>query len=199
MLLLLSAPSGGGKTTLCCRLREEFPDIFYSISCTTRRPRQGEVDGRDYFFLDMEEFRRRADRGALLESALVHDYAYGTPRAPVEEALRAGRDVLMDIDVQGAARIRDLLRREPQSLLGRSYVDVFIMPPDEATLRRRLEGRAQDDAATIERRLHNALEEMRWLDQYQYALVNDNLEAAYDRLRAILLAEHCRVIAGRNA
>ncbi len=164
----------------------------YSISCTTRPPRAGEADGSDYYFLSPEEFQRRVARGELLEEAEVHGYAYGTPRRPVEEALRAGRDILMDIDVQGAARIRRLVRREAGSLLARSYVDIFILPPDMAALRRRLEARGQDAPAVIARRLADAGKEMQARDEYQYAVVNDDLERAYGELRAIVLAERQR-------
>ncbi len=192
LLLVISAPSGAGKTTLCRRLLQEFPSMDYSISCTTRPPRPGETDGRDYYFMTPEEFRRRSAEGALLEEAEVHGYAYGTPRRPVEEALRAGRDILMDIDVQGAGRIRRLVRREADSLLARSYVDIFILPPDMAELRRRLEARGQDDPAVIERRLANAGREMQARNEYQYAVVNDDLERAYGELRAVVLAERQR-------
>lgn len=171
----------------------------YSVSCTTRPPRPGETDGRDYFFLTPEEFRRRSAQGALLEEAEVHGYAYGTPRRPVETALRAGRDILMDIDVQGAGRIRRLLRREADSLLARSYVDVFILPPSMEELRRRLEARGQDAPAVIARRLDNAGREMQARNEYQYAVMNDDLERAYYELRGIVQAEQRRpAAAGRG-
>ena len=192
LLLVISAPSGAGKTTLCRRLLREFPSMDYSISCTTRPPRPGETDGRDYFFLTPEEFRRRSAQGALLEEAEVHGYAYGTPRCPVETALRAGRGIMMDIDVQGAGRIRRLVRREADSLLARSYVDVFILPPSMAELRRRLKARGQDDPAVIARRLANAGREMQARNEYQYAVVNDDLERAYNELRGIVQAERRR-------
>ncbi len=199
LLLVISAPSGAGKTTLCRRLLQEFPSMDYSVSCTTRPPRPGETDGRDYFFLTPEEFRRRSAQGALLEEAEVHGYAYGTPRRPVETALRAGRDILMDIDVQGAGRIRRLLRREADSLLARSYVDVFILPPSMEELRRRLEARGQDAPAVIARRLDNAGREMQARNEYQYAVMNDDLERAYYELRGIVQAEQRRpAAAGRG-
>ena len=192
LLLVISAPSGAGKTTLCRRLLQEFDTMDYSISCTTRPPRPGEADGRDYFFLAPGEFRRRAEQGDLLEQAEVHGYAYGTPRRPVEDALRAGRDILMDIDVQGAARIRGLVRREKTSLLARAYVDVFVKPPDLAALRRRLEERGQDAPEVIARRLANAERELQAQGAYQYVIVNDELERAYGELRAVVLAERRR-------
>lgn len=194
LLLVVSAPSGAGKTTLGARLLEEFPAMVRSVSCTTRAPRPGEVDGRDYFFLDAVEFQRRIAAGAFLEHAQVHDASYGTPREPVEQALRAGRDVLLIIDVQGAERIRQLLAPSAggESAVGdlqHAFVDVFIMPPDSETLRRRLVARGHDDAAGIERRLQNAGGEMADAARYRYRIVNDRLEDAVARLRAIVLEE----------
>lgn len=194
LLLVISAPSGAGKTTLCHRLLREFPVMDYSISCTTRPPRVGEMDGQDYYFLTPDEFRRRSESGGLLEEAEVHGYAYGTPRQPVEKALRAGRDVLMDIDVQGAGRIRNLVSCESDSLLARAYVDVFVMPPSMAELRRRLESRGKDSPAVIERRLANAAREMQAREEYQYVVINDDLERAYDELRGIVLTERRRPV-----
>ena len=162
-----------------------------SISCTTRAPRSGEVNGRDYFFLDAVEFQRRIDAGAFLEYARVHGAYYGTPREPVEQALRAGRDVLLIIDVQGAERIRQLLASSAADLR-HAFVDVFILPPDSATLRQRLVARGQDDVAEIERRLKNAGDEMAGASRYRHRIINDRLEDAVARLRAIVLAEHCR-------
>ncbi|MCX6993741.1 MAG: guanylate kinase [Kiritimatiellaeota bacterium] len=189
LLLVVSAPSGAGKTTLCARLLEAFPAMVRSVSCTTRAPRPGEVNGRDYVFLDAVEFRRRITAGAFLEHAQVHGAWYGTPREPVEQALRAGRDVLLIVDVQGAERIRQLLAPSSGGDLRRAFVDVFIMPPDSATLRRRLVARGHDDAAAIERRLKNAGGEMAGASRYQYRIVNDCLEDAVARLRAIVLEE----------
>ena len=194
LLLVVSAPSGAGKTTLCARLLEAFPAMVRSVSCTTRAPRPGEVNGRDYVFLDAMEFQKRIAAGTFLEHAQVHGAWYGTPREPVEQALRAGRDVLLIIDVQGAERIRQLLAPSAgsESVAGdlrHAFVDVFIMPPDSATLRRRLVARGQDDAAEIERRLKNAGGEMAGASRYQYRIVNDRLEDAVARLREIVLKE----------
>ena len=166
----------------------------YSISCTTRPPRAGERDGHDYYFLTPEEFRRCSESSGLLEEAEVHGYAYGTPRQPVEKALRAGRDVLMDIDVQGADRIRRLISCEPDSLLARAYVDVFVMPPSMEELRCRLESRGKDSPDVIERRLANAAREMQARGEYQYVVINDDLERAYDELRDIVLTERRRPV-----
>lgn len=194
LLLVVSAPSGAGKTTLGARLLEAFPAMVRSVSCTTRAPRPDEVNGRDYVFLDAVEFQRRIAAGTFLEHARVHGAWYGTPREPVEQALRAGRDVLLIVDVQGAERIRQLLADPAGGDLCRAFVDVFIMPPDSATLRQRLVARGQDDAAEIERRLKNAGGEMACASRYQHRIINDRLEDAVARLRAIVLAEHCRVV-----
>ncbi|MDP2989033.1 MAG: guanylate kinase [Kiritimatiellota bacterium] len=194
LLLVVSAPSGAGKTTLCARLLETFPDMVRSVSCTTRAPRGDEVNGRDYVFLDAAEFQQRVAAGTFLEYAQVHGASYGTPREPVEQALRSGRDVLLIIDVQGAERIRQLLTPSAggESAAGdlrHAFVDVFILPPDSESLRRRLVARGQDDAAEIERRLKNAGGEMACASRYQHRIVNDCLEDAVARLRAIVLAE----------
>jgi len=194
ILLVVSAPSGAGKTTLCDRLRAEFDSIVYSVSCTTRPPRAGEVNGVHYTFLDETEFERRAAAGAFLEHARVHGHRYGTPRAAVAAALASGRDVLMDIDVQGAALLRNAVSAGPaDDPLRRAFVDVFIEPPSIEALRERLERRAQDSAETIARRLRQAGEEMSRRGEYRYAVVNDRLDLAYDALRAIFIAEHCRL------
>lgn len=189
LLIIISAPSGGGKTTLCRLLLKEFDRIVYSISCTTRPKRKGETDGKDYFFLTPSEFKRKLEQADLLEHAEVHGYAYGTPRARVEKILRAGRDVLLDIDVQGAMQVRSLTEREPHSLLAQAYLDIFIMPPDLATLRERLLARGQDSLEVIERRLANAALEIQKRCAYKHIIINDNLEQAYSELRDIILAE----------
>jgi guanylate kinase len=191
-MLVVSAPSGAGKTTLCARLLEAFPAMVRSVSCTTRAPRPGEVNGRDYVFLNAVEFQQRIAAGTFLEYAQVHGAWYGTPREPVEQALRAGRDVLLILDVQGAELIRQLMAGPAGGALRHSLVDVFILPPDGESLRQRLVARGHDDAAEIERRLKNAGGEMAGASRYQYRMVNDRLEDAVARLRAIVLAEHCR-------
>ncbi len=177
--LVLSAPSGAGKTTLIRRLRAEFPDFGYSVSCTTRAPRAGEVDGRDYIFLSREEFGRRRARGEFAEWAEVHGNLYGTPLAPVREMLAQGRDALFDIDVQGAAQLR--LNLDAATF-------IFILPPSMAELEQRLRQRGQDDEAAIERRLANARRELREAAWYDALVVNDDLDMAYDRLRAAYVA-----------
>ena len=194
LLILISAPSGGGKTTLCERLLSEFDSITYSVSCTTRAPREGEVDGTDYFFITEEEFERRVQAGEFLEHALVHGHRYGTLREAILGGFRRGRDVLMDIDVQGARQIRAHLAASPvNDPLRAGFVDVFIAPPSIEVLRKRLQGRGKDAPAVIERRLQMAENEMAHWREYQYLIINDRLDASYDALRAIVMAEHRRI------
>lgn len=177
--LVISAPSGAGKSTLCNRLLAEFPNICYSISCTTRSPRSGEVDGRDYFFISRHEFEKKRDAGQFAEWAEVHGNFYGTPLGVAREKLAVGRDVLFDIDVQGAAQIKLAL---PEAVF------VFILPPGMAELEKRLRLRGQDDPASIQKRLRNAKKEIGEALWYDALVVNDTLETAYDRLRAVYLA-----------
>ena len=193
LLVVLSAPSGAGKTTLCEMLRAEFKSIVRSVSCTTRPPRPGEVNGRDYHFVAPKEFARRLKDGDFLEHARVHGHDYGTLRETVVKALSAGHDVLMAIDVQGAAQIREQVRRLPASdPLRRGFVDIFVSPPSLAALEARLVKRGQDSPAVIRGRLANAGKEMARRDEYQYRVVNDRLETACRELSAIVRAEHER-------
>lgn len=195
LLIVVSAPSGGGKTTLCERLMAEFHQMVYSVSCTTRAPRDGEQDGTDYYFISESEFRRRVDAGEFLEHANVHGHLYGTLRRYVERGFASGRDVLMDIDVQGAAQIRDRLNALPVTdPLRRGFVDVFIAPPSLEVLRKRLLLRGKDADDVIERRLRQAENELQRWPEYRYLIVNDRLDASYDSLRAIIVAEHRRVL-----
>jgi guanylate kinase len=190
LLIVVSAPSGGGKTTLCDMLRKEIPSIEYSISCTTRKPRGNEVDGEDYHFLSEKEFDARVALGDFLEHAVVHGYKYGTLRAAVAGALENGRSVLMDIDVQGARQIRDRVRAAPAGdILKKGFVDIFIAPPSLEALRQRLVKRAEDKPEVIERRLHNAEVEMRSAGEYRYQVVNDVLEKAYAGFRELIRKE----------
>ena len=190
LLIVMSAPSGAGKSTLCDLLLQEFPEITYSISCTTREPRGQEEDGIDYFFLSREEFARRVREGMLLEHATVHGNLYGTPADPVREAFAEGQSVLMDIDVAGAAQVREAVARLPEGdPLREGFVDVFIEPPDMEELRRRLVGRGEDAPETIELRLRNAEGEMARAGEFAYRVVNDDLDMAYRRLRDIILVK----------
>ena len=200
LLIVVSAPSGAGKTTLCRRLLADDARMVYSVSCTTRAPRGDERDGAAYFFLTPGEFARRRDAGEFLESALVHGHWYGTPRRHVVATLASGRDVLLDIDVQGAAQVRETLRAAlPEDPLRAAYVDVFIAPPSLAELRRRLETRGQDAPEVIERRLRQADQELARAAEYRHTIVNDRLETAYAELRRILDGERGRRAAGRAA
>jgi guanylate kinase len=183
-MLVLSSPSGAGKTTLARRLLESEPDLAMSISCTTRKKRAGEIEGRDYHFVDRETFTRMRDRGEFLEWALVFDNFYGTPRKSVAEALAAGHDVLFDVDWQGA----DALRLEARD----DVVSVFILPPSGKALERRLKERAQDSDDVVEARLRGASNEIQHWGDYDYVLVNHDVEASLAALRAILAAERLR-------
>ncbi|HMP71709.1 MAG TPA: guanylate kinase [Kiritimatiellia bacterium] len=195
MLIIISAPSGTGKTTLCDRLVAEFPSMRYSVSCTTRQPREGELDGVDYYFLSTAAFEEKIAEGAFIEYANVHGHWYGTLKSSVLDALGRGLDLLMDIDVQGAQKIRDLIERgEVDPMLKRGYVDVFIAPPSLKILRTRLRGRGKDSDEVIERRMQQAEQEISHWDRYDYTIINDRLDASHDALRAVILAEHHRVV-----
>ena len=181
--LVLSAPSGGGKTTIARKLLERRSDVGYSISCTTRKARPGEVTGRDYFFLTPEEFRERRERGEFAESAEVHGNWYGTLRREIERVLAEGKHVIMDIDVQGAAQLG---RAFPQAVM------VFVLPPSAEELLKRLRARKTEDRASLARRMMNALDELRRADEYHYVIVNDDLERAVARVTAVIDAETSR-------
>ncbi|MBO0741585.1 MAG: guanylate kinase [Hyphomicrobiaceae bacterium] len=184
LLLVLSSPSGAGKTTLARRLLAADPSLRMSISVTTRPPRPGEVDGRDYRFTDPAEFARLQAAGALLEWAEVHGNLYATPEAAVLEALKAGADVLFDIDWQGARQIRERM--------GEDVVSIFILPPDAQTLERRLRDRAQDSEEVVQQRMAAAAAEVGHWSEYDYVIVNADLETSLAGLTAILAAERLK-------
>jgi guanylate kinase len=185
MILILSSPSGAGKTTLTRMLIEDSAlDLTLSVSVTTRKQRSSEVDGIHYRFIDRAEFERMKAADELLESAEVHGNGYGTPRAPVENVLVQGRDMLFDIDWQGASQVRERL--------GDDVVSIFVLPPSMRELRARLERRAEDTASSIEARFESARREIeRWRD-YHYVVVNDDLKRAYRDVTAIVTAERLR-------
>ena len=188
IIFILSAPSGAGKTTLTNGLREHYPEIKLSVSCTTRARRNGEVNRRDYHFISEERFAVMRARGEFAEWAKVHDHFYGTPREPLDRCLGAGQDVLLDIDVQGAKKIKRLY---PDA------VSVFLLPPSKGELERRLKLRGTEDATVIRRRLANAQDEIRRVIQYDYYIINSNVEDAIGTLQAIIAAERaktCRVV-----
>lgn len=186
---VISSPSGGGKTTLVHHLRRRRPGLVRSVSVTTRTPRRGERDGREYHFISAGAFERMRRRSQLLEWARVHGACYGTPKGPVLQALRRGRDVVLSIDVQGAKQVR--------RLLGRRAALIFLLPASLEALERRLVGRRTDNTVAIRRRLRAARRELTCAKWYDYAIVNDRLEEAVNQLDAIVTAQRCRVIEGR--
>jgi guanylate kinase len=183
LMLVLSSPSGAGKTTLARQLREE-PDIEMSISHTTRPLRKGEKDGRDYHFVDRDTFTRMRDHGEFMEWAVVFDNYYGTTRQPVEQALAQGRDVLFDVDWQGAAALRAKAKGD--------VVTVFILPPTAADLEQRLNVRAQDPPEIVRRRMLGASNEIQHWQEYDYVVINYDIEQSVAAVRSILAAERLR-------
>jgi guanylate kinase len=184
MMFVLSSPSGAGKTTLSRMLIEALPGLRMSVSTTTRAKRPGEVEGRDYHFVDKKRFEEMVKRGELLEWATVFDNRYGTPRAPVEAALSAGQDVLFDIDWQGTQQLREKARAD--------VVSVFILPPSVADLEKRLQSRAQDSAEVIRRRMSRASHEMSHWAEYDYIVINNDVDAAFAEVQSILKAERLK-------
>lgn len=184
LMLVLSSPSGAGKTTIARRLREEDKSIAMSISHTTRQRRNGEKDGKDYHFVDRETFTRMRDQGEFLEWAVVFDNYYGTTRKPVEDALAAGRDVLFDVDWQGAASLRDQAKTD--------VVTVFVLPPTATDLEQRLNERAQDPPEIVRRRMLGASNEIQHWDEYDYVVINHDIDCSVEAVRAILAAERLR-------
>jgi guanylate kinase len=183
LLLIVSSPSGAGKTTLCNRLRAEFPQLRFSVSHTTRKPRPTEVDGREYHFTDKESFTRMIDENAFAEWAHVHGNLYGTSLSEIEVARKTANGVLFDVDYQGARQIK---ARTPEA------VGVFILPPSLAELERRLRGRGTEDESTTLRRLQAAKGEIEHYGFFDYVIVNDDIQRAYDNLRAVVFAERCK-------
>jgi len=184
VMLVLAAPSGAGKSTIARRLLKEDPLIDLSISATTRQKRPSESEGVHYFFLSVEEFKQQRDSEAFLEWAEVHGNFYATPKAAVEKSLAAGHDVLFDIDVQGAEQLK---QKMPDDVVG-----IFVLPPSMEVLKARLQARAEDSKAAMEVRLTNATGEIaRWRD-YEYVVINDDLDDAYDLVRSILRAERAK-------
>jgi guanylate kinase len=183
LLLIVSSPSGAGKTTLCNRLREEFPELRFSVSHTTRRPRPGEVDGREYHFVEPATFEQMIQGASFAEWARVHGNLYGTSLKEIEIARATAKGVLFDIDYQGARQIKAAMP---------SAVGVFILPPSLAELERRLRGRGTEDEAATARRLHNAKGEIEHYGIFDYVIVNDDIHRAYAELRSVAFAERCR-------
>lgn len=185
LMVILSSPSGAGKSTLARRLMEWDPTLRFSVSATTRAPRPGEIDGVHYYFTSPEDFRRMVDDDQMLEHAEVFGNLYGSPRAPVEAAMREGRDTLFDVDWQGGQQIR-------ASALGGHVVSIFVLPPSLPELERRLRARGQDSDTVIAGRMLKSRSEISHWAEYDYVLVNDDLDETEARLRAILTAERLR-------
>ena len=185
LLIILSSPSGAGKSTLARRLRDWDPSIAFSVSATTRSPRPGEADGREYHFVTEAEFKSQVAEGGMLEHAHVFGNFYGSPDAPVRKAIDEGRDVLFDIDWQGAQQIQN-------SSLGAHTLSIFLLPPSIAELRRRLVARGQDDAETISRRMQKSWDEISHWGGYDFVLVNDDLDQTEARLKTIVTATRLR-------
>ncbi len=185
LLIILSSPSGAGKTTLSRRVLEDDPDVVFSISATTRPARAGELDGREYYFKSRAEFEHLVDNDGMLEHAEVFGNLYGSPHAPVEAAISQGRDVLFDVDWQGGKQIKD-------SGLKDSVVSIFILPPSIAALETRLLARGQDSPEVVAKRMAQSRAEISHWAEYDYVLVNDDINKAEDELRTILAAERLR-------
>jgi guanylate kinase len=184
LMLVLSSPSGAGKTTLSRRLLAADPAVELSVSVTTRKQRPGEVDGRDYHFIDAGRFEAMVKNDELLEWAQVFGHRYGTPRAPVEAALAQGRDVLFDIDWQGTQQLREKAHND--------LVSIFVLPPSVPDLERRLRSRAQDSDEVIHARMAKAADEMSHWAEYDYVVINTDLDHAFDEVRSILAAERLK-------
>jgi len=183
LLLILSGPAGVGKGTVCKALRERMPDLVYSVSATTRQPRPGEVEGVNYFFKSKEEFLRMIEQDEMLEWAEYVGNYYGTPRAFVDSMLAAGRDVILEIEVQGALQVKE---KFPQGTF------LFLAPPDLEELENRIVGRGTESEETIRKRMEVARAEIELMDHYDYVVVNDEIECACERVQAIITAEHLK-------
>ena len=186
LLIILSSPSGAGKSTLAARLRAWDPTLNFSVSATTRAPRPGEEHGREYYFHSREEFQDMVAKGDMLEHAEVFGNYYGSPKGPVEEAINAGRDVLFDIDWQGGQQVR-------ASVLGKHVLSIFILPPSIPELERRLFARAQDSKEVIDGRMSKSRDEISHWPEYDYVLVNEDLDETEARLKTIVAAERLRL------
>jgi guanylate kinase len=182
LLIVVSGPSGVGKGTVCGMLRKRNPELIYSVSATTRSPRQGEKHGVNYFFHTRDEFHSMIENGQLIEWAEYVGNYYGTPRQFVEDKLNAGENVILEIEVQGAKQVKEQF---PEGIF------IFLLPPSMDELKRRIMGRGTENVSTIQRRLHVASSECKELTMYDYAVINDHLESACEKIEAILIAEHC--------
>lgn len=189
LLIVISGASGTGKGTVCKKFLADMPEITYSISATTRSPRPGEVDGREYYFLDYDEFQAWIAEDRFLEYAEVYGNFYGTPLNKIEERLNRGEDILLEIDVQGALNVK---RKCPEG------VYIFLLPPSLTELKRRIESRGTETVESLSRRIKNAVAEIQIGLQYDYVVVNDSIDAAAAQIEAILTAERCKVERNRD-
>ncbi len=189
LIFVVSAPSGGGKTSLVERAVRVLPDLKRSISCTTRPPRPGEQDGVDYEFISRETFQGRIASEELIEWAEVYDHLYGTPRSPLESNRKTGIDTILAIEIQGARKVRELF---PEA------ITIFVKPPSLEVLASRLRERKGEEGAALEKRLHLAREEMGWISEYGYTILNEDLEEAAGQLQAVIVGERRRVRAGSS-
>lgn len=188
-LIVVSGPSGAGKSTVIARLMREDPDVVFSVSATTRPPRAGEIDGKSYFFVTREKFQSMVENGELLEHAEYVGNCYGTPKAPVLESLKAGKSVLFDIEVQGAAQIK---AQCPEAIL------IFVIPSDFSQIEKRLRARGTDSEEKIQGRLMQARRECERATNYDYVVLNDDPDRAADEMRSIITAEKCKMANRRN-
>ncbi|WP_211745319.1 guanylate kinase [Paenibacillus sp. Marseille-Q4541] len=184
LLIVLSGPSGVGKGTVCTALRKQVPNLTYSVSATTRQPRLGEENGVNYFFKSREQFLDMIEKDELLEHAEYVGNYYGTPRDFVEQTLESGKDIILEIEVQGALKVKE---KFPEGIF------VFLLPPSLDELKDRIQGRGTENQATIDHRMTVAAEEISLLEQYDYAVVNDEIDLACKRIESIIIAEHCKV------
>ena len=183
LLIVISSPSGGGKTTLRNRLLEIFPNLHYSISCTTRKPRSGEIEGKDYHFISQKDFESKLKNEEFVEYAKVYDYFYGTPLSEIDVPIKEGKDVLLDVDTQGALAIRGK----------REAVLIFILPPSLEILKGRLYNRKTDTENEIGKRLREAYREFQMANRYDYLVINDHLEHTVEKIKSIILAEKHKI------
>lgn len=189
LLIVVSGASGTGKGTVCKKILADLPGVAYSISATTRAPRPGEVDGREYYFISRDEFKAWIDDGKFLEFAEVYGNFYGTPLNKIEERLKRGEDILLEIDVQGALNVK---RKMPEG------VYIFLLPPSLEELKRRIEGRGTETPESLNRRLANAAAEIKIGLEYDYVVVNDSVDNAVAQIKSILAAERCKVERNRD-
>ncbi|WP_418219553.1 guanylate kinase [Clostridium isatidis] len=184
VLIVISGPSGAGKGTICKKLIEKNKNIYLSVSATTRSPREGEIDGVNYYFLTKEEFERKVKENGFIEYAEVHGNFYGTPRVNVNKMLEEGKDVILEIDIQGALQVKENFKEG---------VFIFILPPSMEELKRRIIKRGSETEESLMTRFKNAYKEINYVSKYNYAVVNDTLELAVSKVEAIIAAEKCRV------